>query len=230
VDVKIFLSSTSLDLGSARERILKLLSVIPAELVHMETFGSDETRPADYSLEQLRECNLFVGVYAERYGTVDPKSLKSITELEYREALRMLNAGRLKGLLVYMLDTSATWKVEYVDRDVANVEALTSLKKEIKQSHTVTFFSDIESLSLCVLKDILRKIGIGTRVAFRPREILASVPLARRGPLGMEHYTERDAASFRGRESEIASLCDLVQTHPLALLIGDSGIGKTSLI
>jgi hypothetical protein len=68
VDVTTFLSSTSVDLGPARERILKLLSVIPAELVHMETFGSEESRPVDYSLEQLRKCNLFVGIYAERYS------------------------------------------------------------------------------------------------------------------------------------------------------------------
>jgi len=230
VDVRIFLSSISVDLGSARERILKLLSVIPAELVHMETFGSDETRPVDYSLGQVRKCNLFVGIYAERYGTVDPKTGKSVTELEYHEARRMLNAGRLKGLLVYMLDSAAAWKVEHVDREAANVRGLTSLKAEIKQNHTVTFFSDVDALSLSILKDILRKIGIGTRVAFRPREVLASMPSPRRGPLGMEHYTERDAAIFRGRESDVASLCELVETHPLVLLIGDSGIGKTSLI
>src|SRR5712692_8555429 len=134
----------------------------------METFGSDETRPVDYSLAQLRKCNLFVGIYAERYGTVDPKTAKSVTELEYREAHRMLTAGRLKGLLVYMLDPAAAWKVEYVDREASNVKALTSLKEEIKQNHTVAFFADIESLSLSVLKDILRKIGISARVAFRP--------------------------------------------------------------
>ena len=148
MDAKIFLSSTSVDLGAARERILKLLSVIPAELVHMETFGSDESKPLKYSLRQLRECNYFVGVYAERYGTVDLKTGKSVTELEYREAVRMLNAGLLKGLLVYMLDPSASWKVEHVDREPNNVTALKSLKEEIKQNHTVTFFTDSEALSL----------------------------------------------------------------------------------
>ncbi len=196
----------------------------------METFGSDETRPVEYSLGQLRECTLFVGVYAERYGTVDPKSNLSVTELEYREAFRMVKEGRLQGLLVYMLDPAAAWRVEYVDRDPSSVNALKSLKEEIKQNHTVTFFDDVENLSLCVLRDILRKVGVGPSTVFRPRTTFPVRQPQWRGPLGMEHYTERDAAFFRGRESEIAAVCELVEQHPLVLLIGDSGIGKTSLI
>jgi hypothetical protein len=86
MDLRVFLSSTFEDLGGAREQIVRLLSVIPAELVRVEMFGSDETRPVEYCLQQVRGCNLFVGIYAERYGSIDPESGLSITELEYREA------------------------------------------------------------------------------------------------------------------------------------------------
>lgn len=108
MDLSIFLSSTSRDLGEARQKILRLLSVIPADLVHMETFGSDETKPVDFCLEQVRRSNLFVGVYAERYGTIDPTTALSLTDLEYREALAKLKEGKLLGLLVYLLDPSAS--------------------------------------------------------------------------------------------------------------------------
>ena len=51
--------------------------------------------------------------------------------------------------------------MEFVDRDPEKVEALASLKDELKQNHTVVFFMDSEELCLQVLKDVLRKIGVG---------------------------------------------------------------------
>jgi len=219
-----------LDLSDARQRILKLLSVVPVDLVHMETFGSDETRPADYSLEQVRSSDLFIGVYAERYGAIDPHTGKSITELEYREASRMLGEGRLSGLLVYLLDPKAEWRVDQIDRDPGHIAALAALKNELKSKHTITYFKNAEELSLRVLGDVLRKIGIGYGAAFKLRKALAE-PVSRPAqPLGMEHYTERDARWFRGREDDIASICELVERNSEILLIGDSGIGKTSLV
>lgn len=229
MDLRIFLSSTHDDLEEARQKIVRLLSVLSVDLVHMEVFGSDETRPVDYCLEQVRRSNLFVGVYAERYGTVDEGSGLSITELEYREAGAMVTRGELLGLLIYILDPGASWKVEFVDRHPDKVKALTVLKDDLKRSHTAFFFKDIEELSLQVLKDVLRKIGVGTGAAFRPRRALTTGAVHTEGPLGMEHYTERDAASFRGRESAVAGVVELVESNPVVLLIGDSGIGKTSL-
>lgn len=46
----------------------------------------------------------------------------------------------------------------------------------------------------------------------------------------MEHYTERDSRWFRGREDAVAAVCELVEANPEVLLIGDSGIGKTSVV
>jgi hypothetical protein len=228
--LRIFLSSTSVDLSEARQKILKLLSVIPADLVHMETFGSDETRSVDYSLGQVRSSDLFVGVYAERYGTLDSGTGRSITELEYREALKMSEDGSLGGLLVYILNPKASWRVDLVDRDPGAVLKLTALKEDLKAKHTITYFSNIEDLSLNVLRDVLRKIGIGHNAAFKARAIFPEVASRIARPLGMEHYTERDARWFRGRENDIASICDLVETNSEVLLIGDSGMGKTSLV
>lgn len=229
MDLLIFLSSTSEDLRDAREQISNLLSVIPAEVVRMEIFGSDETRPLDYSLRQVRHCNLFVGVYAERYGTVDPDSGRSITELEYREARRMVATGDLPGLLVYILDPQAYWPLAFVDREPEKVERLLALKEEIKQQHTVTFFGDIKDLARCVLRDVLRKIGVGVGSAFAARPPVG-VAESEAVPFGMEHYTERDARYLHGREQDIAELSRLLADHPLVLLIGDSGVGKTSLV
>lgn len=47
---------------------------------------------------------------------------------------------------------------------------------------------------------------------------------------GMDFYHEDDANIFKGRDAEIRQLYQIVLTSPITLLVGDSGVGKTSLI
>jgi hypothetical protein len=80
---KIFVSSTFVDLSAARGEICKWLTgLFGSELIVMETFGSDAAPPEINSVRRVRECDLFIGIYAHRCGTIDESSGKSITELE----------------------------------------------------------------------------------------------------------------------------------------------------
>lgn len=47
---------------------------------------------------------------------------------------------------------------------------------------------------------------------------------------GLESYPESGRAFFHGRDDEIVRLLGLVDAHPLVLLYGESGLGKTSLL
>src|SRR2546422_11405360 len=101
-DVRIFLSSTFIDLSELRLEIAsRLREVFGARLLIMETFGSDDAPPEISSVRKVRESDVFVGVYARRYGTIDHATGKSITELELDEAERSLSAGNLAGILLY---------------------------------------------------------------------------------------------------------------------------------
>ncbi|MHA1343738.1 MAG: DUF4062 domain-containing protein [Promethearchaeota archaeon] len=123
-ELKIFLSSTKLDLEKARESVLKFLGVIKSELISMEVFGSDETKPKDFCLEQVRQCNLFIGIYADRYGNIDEETGLSITELEYREALNILKEGCLVGLLLYIINPEAKWPLNLIERDPEKIKKI----------------------------------------------------------------------------------------------------------
>ena len=48
--------------------------------------------------------------------------------------------------------------------------------------------------------------------------------------LGMASFTEADASRFKGRDADIRELLGCVTTYPITLLVGESGVGKTSLI
>ena len=51
--LRFFLSSTSIDLEPIRKEIIRFLQVLPADLLAMEFFGSDEARPKEYCLDQV---------------------------------------------------------------------------------------------------------------------------------------------------------------------------------
>ena len=71
----VFMSSTFVDLAGIRQNVIHWLSeVFGVELAVMETFGSDATPPDITSVRRVRDCDLFIGIYARRYGTVDPIS------------------------------------------------------------------------------------------------------------------------------------------------------------
>jgi len=197
----------------------------------MEVFGSDESKPVDFSIAQVKHCNIFIGVYAERYGTVDDASGKSITELEYLEACRMLKERQLRAMLLYVIDPKAKWPLDLIDREPAKVTALQAFKEQILKQYTISFFADTRDLPFLILRDVIRKAGLAGERLFKPRNrkpVKLRKSLDR--PVGMEYYSEELSWLFFGRESELEVLEKQVLNHKMSLLIGTSGVGKTSLL
>lgn len=230
-ELRIFLSSTKEDFEQARKDIIKFLGVLRSDLIAMEVFGSDESKPVDYCLKQVRKCNIFIGIYAERYGFVDTSIGKSITELEYIEARKMLEAGKLKALLIYVIDSKAQWPLNLIDRDAQKIAKLSEFKQKLISSHMVSFFFKSDDLPFLILRDVIHKIGVGSERLFRIREhksIIQRTNLDR--PIGMEYYGEDFANLFFGRSKELDVLEEQILKYKMNLLIGASGVGKTSLL
>ncbi|NDJ76982.1 MAG: DUF4062 domain-containing protein [Chloroflexi bacterium] len=88
---RIFISSTSKDLIEHREHLLPALTQAGYDYIAMEEFGARDADAIDVSLREVRSCDIFVGIYARRYGYIpnDPRNpqRRSITEMEYHEAV-----------------------------------------------------------------------------------------------------------------------------------------------
>ena len=69
---------------------------------------ADLDNDGDPDLAIANEESDFVGIYAYRYGTVDRRTGKSITELEFDEAEHCLSAGTLSELMLYVIDHEAS--------------------------------------------------------------------------------------------------------------------------
>jgi hypothetical protein len=230
-EIRAFLSSTFVDLKELRAEVsYRLRQIFGAQLITMESFGSDAAPPEISSIRRVRECDIFVGIYAGRYGTIDPKTGKSITELELDEAERAVSAGNVTAILVYLLDDKATWLSPCVDTEATAVAKLAHLKERARQ-HTITTFYDPEDLAFSVIKDVLSTIRSRLGAALpHPRHF--SLPEEREltTPIGMEFLTSADRRHLYGRHQKIEELLKALTANPISLFLGNSGSGKTSLL
>jgi hypothetical protein len=228
---KIFLSSTFLDLSDTRKEMSRWLSgVFGADLIIMETFGSDTTPPDVASVRRVSECDTFIGIYAHRYGSIDPHSGKSITELELDEAKHALSLGIIKDLLLYVVEEGSSWASEHAETEENALAGLRRIKQKAKQ-HTYTIFKEGDDLLFYIVRDLYKRV-FHTVTSHPPGIRSALLPSAKiiKEPLGMEFLTSADRDYLFGRGQEAEQLFDRLQDAPIVLLLGDSGVGKTSLI
>ncbi|HEY0173452.1 MAG TPA: DUF4062 domain-containing protein [Pyrinomonadaceae bacterium] len=119
---KIYVSSTRLDLKEFRETVSRAIRRSGHEDVAMENYVAEHRPPVGKCLEDVAGCDLYVGLFAWRYGWVpeeDNPSRLSVTEMEYRQALK---SGR--HCLVFLLSDEAPWPLKFVDSDRTRIEAL----------------------------------------------------------------------------------------------------------
>jgi hypothetical protein len=78
--MKTFLSSTYVDLASHRKAAAEAIERLGQQVGRMEVFGARPVEPSAACLAEIDECDLFVGIYAHRYGHIPNGSHVSITE------------------------------------------------------------------------------------------------------------------------------------------------------
>jgi hypothetical protein len=84
MQAKIYISSTFSDLEAYREKVYRALRKVQHDVIAMEDYVAADKRPLEQCLEDVRRSDLYIGIFAWRYGFV-PKTLnpgkRSITEL-----------------------------------------------------------------------------------------------------------------------------------------------------
>ena len=85
--MKVYISATQKDLLEYRAAVHAVARRLEIDDVAMEAYGADIRPPLERCLADVRRCDLYVGLFAWRYGFRPPGQESSITELEYREAL-----------------------------------------------------------------------------------------------------------------------------------------------
>jgi hypothetical protein len=151
--MKIFLSSTALDLIAHRKAAAEAIERLGQQPGRMEVFGARAEEPLTASLAELDECDLFVGIYAHRYGFVPAGSDISITESEFDHALKSN-----KPIFCFVVSDDFPWPPKMIEDGEAK-ERLTELKKRIGAGVVRDTFTTPDDLAVKVATSIGRYLA-----------------------------------------------------------------------
>ena len=83
--MRVYISSTFEDLQDYRKEVAASIHRLHHDDVAMEYYVAEDTRPVERCLEDVAACNVYVGLFAYRYGFIPEENNAarlSITELE----------------------------------------------------------------------------------------------------------------------------------------------------
>ncbi|KPA11637.1 hypothetical protein MHK_008166 [Candidatus Magnetomorum sp. HK-1] len=139
---KIYISSTFEDLKVYRKAVYDVLNQLGHKVIAMEDYVASDKRPLQQCLTDVASCDIYIGLFAWRYGYIPPNNEKSITELEYQQATQN-NIERL----IFILDETASWPPNSIDIDRT---LIAQFKKQLMTNHMVQQFKTPDELKACV--------------------------------------------------------------------------------
>jgi hypothetical protein len=146
---KIYLSSTFSDLQKHRQAVYRVLNQLSHDVLAMENGVARNDRPLDVCLRDVTCCDVYIGIFAWRYGYIpgeDNPEQRSITECEYRRA-----EESSKPCLIFLLDENASWPPtsmdSYTNGDREWGQRIKALRKELEGKKYVDFFRSSDDLA-----------------------------------------------------------------------------------
>ncbi|HEY9247152.1 MAG TPA: DUF4062 domain-containing protein, partial [Candidatus Methanoperedens sp.] len=198
--MKIFVSSTYLDLKEYRGKARKAIEDSGNVSIGMETFQSHTHEPIEFCPEKVEECDALVLIVAYRYGNIPEGQTISITQLEYEHALKNKIPVR-----IYLTDTEHPWQPKLMD---GNREAIDRFRNLLLKKHICSYFTTAESLYEKLKHDIKK---------FPIRPYIAHPYALQENFTGRKHEREMLTDWLKG------------EPHPMLSLIAIGGMGKTAL-
>lgn len=169
---RVFLSSTFADLADHRKAVRDGIRQLGAVDISMEHFGARDERPADECIRLVRqESDLFVGIYAHRYGFVPDGSPISISEMEYKAA-----SDASLPRFVYIVDDDHPWLPAHIDAGKAR-DLLIAFKSSLRKQHICQTFANEDQLAMKVVADVGRHIAMQAVPKVGPGIPIANVPI-----------------------------------------------------
>lgn len=226
----VFISSTTRDLEAHRQVTRDAVWRANLFPLMMERDVATMEDPVDYSLGLVEDAEIYIGIFALRYGYVpddprrNPEAL-SITELEYRHAIR-----RGLPMLIFIMDDEHMVKAGHIETEPDKLAKLNRLKEELRARHVVGFFKSSDDLSNQVFQ-ALQSHKIQHHIARLEGQAAHAGGNGAGG--GLKPYFAHayiQAHNFVGRRVELAALDEWAQSGDVVLLVkAIGGVGKSAL-
>lgn len=129
--MKVFVSSTFIDLEEYRKAVDEIINRLSLQYRGMEYFGSRPYEPTEACFNEIKQCQIFVGIYAHRYGHIPGGVELSITEQEF-------DLARDLGLdcFCYVIDPNYPWPPPLIEHNAADkhrrlIEKVSTLTRSV---------------------------------------------------------------------------------------------------
>jgi len=154
----IYLSSTYEDFKQYRSVVFDALRKSGHRVIAMEDYVAADQRPVDKCLKDVSDANLYIGVFAFRYGYVPPEThgnpdRLSIAELEFRAAESLK-----KPCLTFIVNESKAWPPMFDDARKAEDkgERINRLRQYLLTEKMASSFSEPFELAALVLAAVTK--------------------------------------------------------------------------
>ncbi len=154
--MKVFVSSTYVDLKEHRKAVDEILNRLSLQYRGMEYFGSRPLESKKACFEEIAQCDIFIGIYAHRYGYISPGDSTSITEQEFDYAKK----NGLK-TYCYLVDPKHPWPPIFIESTkAAKLQKFVSKIRALVISH----FTTPDNLAKQIAADIKASFETSTSV------------------------------------------------------------------
>jgi tetratricopeptide (TPR) repeat protein len=218
------ISSTALDL--LEHRALAHQACLDAGVfpIGMEHLPARDATGIAASLEMVEQADIYLGVYAFRYGWVPDGQDISITEIEFDHAVERKAQGKLREILVFTAHEGHAVTRRDVEADKVAQEKLDKFKARAADGRVRKEFKSAEELHRLILQAL-------SEFKNRQQRAVDAATDARPAHTFIPHNLPR-LQPFFGREAELAQIREALDPDNRtwgALIDGPGGIGKTSL-
>ena len=153
----IYLSSTYEDLKEYRAAVFDALRKAGYHVFAMEDYVATDKRPVERCLADVADADIYVGLFAFRYGYVPPAEHGnphglSITELEFRHAEKLR-----KPCLTFVVSEDAPWPPKFIDG--LKGERINQLREYLLTEKTASFFSSPHQLARLVQAAVTKHLS-----------------------------------------------------------------------
>lgn len=225
---RVMVSSTVRDLPVYRQQVLDACMKQEMFPEMMEFLPAADGDAIKESLELVDKSDIYLGIFAYRYGYVPAGYEISITEMEYNRAIE-----RKIPCLIFVMSEDHPFNPKDIERGKGE-ERLLAFKQRLQANHVVNFFTWPLDLQVRIVNSLSRYRNAGIR---KPLRVFESSDIPEPPEPYIAHpYLLLQTPSLIGRRTELSLLTDWV-TKPnvghykarILNIVGIGGMGKSAL-
>lgn len=146
--MKAFISSTYQDLVEYRQKAAEAIERLGQQGIRMEVFGARPEGAVKVCRDEIQDADVFIGIYAHRYGYIPPEGELSITEMEFDFAVE-----QQKTIFCFLVNEDYPWRPAFIEEE-PNRSKLRLFKGRINSNFVRDTFTTPDDLAFKVAASV----------------------------------------------------------------------------